>query len=68
MGYNVYVSKPLMPAVKMLQDAYLAWGLDAEELNDVLKQEIDRRRDGNQVTTKHGDHHKEENENKERTK
>ena len=57
-----------MPAVKMLQDAYLAWGLDAEELNDVLKQEIDRRRDGNQVTTKHGDHHKEENENKERTK
>ncbi|MCQ2223264.1 MAG: hypothetical protein MJZ35_05700, partial [Bacteroidaceae bacterium] len=24
--------------------------------------------DGNQVTTKHGDHHKEENENKERTK
>ena len=68
MGYNIYVSKPLMPAVKMLQDAYLAWGLDAEELNDVLKQEIDRRRDGNQVTTKHGDHHKEENERKERTK
>ena len=68
MGYNVYVSKPLMPAVKMLQDAYLAWGLDAEELNDVLKQEIDRRRDGNQVTTKDGDHHKEENERKERTK
>ena len=34
----------------------------------MLKQEIDRRRDGNQVTTKHGDHHKEENENKERTK
>ena len=32
----------------------------------VLKQEIDRRRDGNQVTTKHGDHHKEENERKDR--
>ena len=68
MGYNIYVSKPLMPAVKMLQDAYLNQGMDADEIHDVLKQEIDRRRDGNQVTTKHGDHHKEENERKERSK